>query len=393
MYPRSLRTTNARRLAALACLAAVGSLPAPAAAAAACLIVEGTEIAGLRLGTPLAAALAVAGPPQGQQAVGRQVTYTLRAPWASMVVEDGVVQRLATRSPACKTAARVGPGSTLRAIGAAYASARASITAVTAAGDLLFYPFEGIAFLLRRGRADAVEVFPRDVPTASSAGAQAPATPAPTPWAIRAVDARVDGVVLVVSGTVENRGRAMLAYAEVAALDDRGRQVATGDSPLDPNPVPHGGTATFEVRLNVDDVVRRYTVTVRPVGWIAGSLADQTGEIRDRQQFNQVVMRRLQVAAEPAAGPPRVVVAVRNGSVAAVASATAAVEYETRCVIPVPRPGRSISIVGSGLVTVGQIPAGGTVQTALAVANSTPGCEHFAVIAARARIADAKVAD
>ncbi|MDR7520841.1 MAG: hypothetical protein QN168_00105 [Armatimonadota bacterium] len=382
-----------RCLAALACLAAVGSLPTPAAAAAVCLIVEGREIAGLRLGTPLAAALAAAGPPQGQQTAGRQVIYTLRAPWASMVVEDGVVQRLATRSPACKTAARVGPGSTLRAIGEAYASARASITAVTTAGDLLSYPFEGIGFLLRRGRADTVEVFPRDVPTTSSAGMQAPATPTPPLWAIRAVDARVDGVVLVVTGIVENHGRAMLAYAEVAALDDRGRQVATGDSPLDPNPVPYGGTATFEVRLNVDDVVRRYTVTVRPVGSITGSLADQTGEIRNRQQFNQVVMRRLQVAAEPAAGPPRVVVTVSNGSVAALASATAAVEYDTRCFIPVPRPGRFVSTAGSGLVTVGQIPAGGTAQAALAVANATPGCENFAVVAARARIADAKVAD
>lgn len=103
--------------------------------------------------------IALAGSPLGQQVTGGQVIYTLRPPWSSLVTERGVAQRIWTHAGECRTLRHVGPGSAAAAVRQAYADASVSGVTPTAEGDLLSYPFIGIAFLLRGERVAAIEVF------------------------------------------------------------------------------------------------------------------------------------------------------------------------------------------------------------------------------------------
>lgn len=364
-----------------------------------CVIADGVGIGGVRLGMTAQAATAITGAPLREQTAGTRVTYFLREPWAQMITDYGFVERMATRTAACRTARGVGPGSPGAAVRTAYADAAASVSTATPEGDLLSYPFAGVAFLLRRDRVEAVEVFRAEAglrATPAAPGRVAPGGPSPTPttapgaWSVRASSARVEDTTLIVTGTVENRGQPMTVYAEVRAFAEAGRRVAEGSAPLYPSPVPSGGSSGFEVRLQVSDVVRRYTVVIRPVGQITGALAEHAGEIKGQAQFAGIVSKQLEASVQWVGGPQGFVVVVTNRSSATVAGVTVAVQIEGACRVALPVP-RFLQDTRTGTATVGAIPPGGSAR---AVVELSPGiCGEFTSWTATTRIADVRLAD
>jgi hypothetical protein len=404
-----------RKAAALVLLAATAATGTPAsgagpasgtgAAASAgpppCAIVEGVAIGSLRLGQPVAEALAAAGGAVEERRAGRDTVYVLRAPWAELVAVAGRIERIATRSAQCRTARGLGVGATIVAVRAAYATEPASVITPVADGELLTYPFAGIRFLLRGDRVVAVEVVPAAPLNRSLAAPPVtptpgpPASPVPTvaPWAVTRLSAVVDNLTLVVAGAVVNRGRAQAAYAEVRALGPDGTVAAQGDAPLVPLPVPAGGTATFEVRLPIATVVRRYQVTIRPVGSITAVLAEAAGEIAALQQFAAIVARQLQIAVAVQATPPTrddFLVVVTNGSPVVVASVAVAVEVTVTCRLAAPTP-RVVQEVRAGSAVVVQIRPGGQGRAPLPL---SPGvCVEFGTWTASPRVGELRIGE
>ena len=402
-----------RKMTALLAVVFVAA-PTVLAAGAACRIVEGAAIGAVRIGMPVQAALAVTGPASTQQTSGGENVYTLRGSWSRMVAEYGLVTRVATGAEACRTSRGVGPGSASGAVRSAYAGA--SVRAITplADGELLSYPLLGVAFVVRRNRVDSVEVFraegsssgTRPLPPAAPVPQGAATPPATAPpavapaasdgWVIRSTSAQVQGEVLIITGTIENRGRAASPYAEVKAYTATGHQVARGDAPLTPTPVPAGGIAMFEVRLTIDDVVRRYTVTLRPARSLTATLAESAGELRDMQQFAPLVARRLRIAVEVAASPPSpedFSVVVTNSSSLPVAAAAVSVDLTVTCRLaqinfPI---GRQISEQRAGSVVVQQIAPGASARAKLALSAGV--CPQFATWSAVTRAGDVRIGE
>lgn len=378
--------------------------PAAARAGVACAIVEGAAIGAIRIGMPVQAALAITGPASNPQTSDRETVYTLRGTWSRMVAEYGLVTRVATNARECRTSRGVAPGSVSGAVRAAYASATVSTVTPVADGEMLSYPFVGIAFVLRRNRVDSIEVFRAE---ASSSGAR-PLPPAPAPgpsgttaassatWVIRSTAAQVQGDVLTITGTIENRGPAASAYADIKTYNATGRQVAHGDTPLTPTPVPPRGVATFELRLTIDDVVRRYTVTLRPARSLTATLVEQSGELKNLQQFGPLVARRLRIAVEVASSPPTAddfSIVVTNNSPLLVATATVTVQLTVTCRLaqinfPI---GRQISEQRSGSVTVQQIAAGASTRAKLTLSSGV--CPQFATWSAVTRAGDVRIGE
>jgi hypothetical protein len=394
-------------------LLAIGMRAAGGAAVVDCVIVEGSGIGPVRIGMPLAAALAITGPPLLQRGAGSQIVYTLRPPWAQIVAEYGTVVRVGVRGPECRTSRGIGAGTTLTAVRAAYASATASLLTETQDGGVLTYPFNGIAFVLRAGRVESVEVLR---PEGQTAGRPAPtpglATSPPSPitasppagapasptargtWGVRSSTARIEGSSLVVSGAVENRSRAQSAYADIRVFNGTGRQVASGDSPLYPNPVPGGSTATFEVRLSIAEVVRRYTVTIRPLNSITESLAEQSGDIKDVQGFASIVARQVTLAVQTKTNPPTrddFMLLVTNGSPLNVETMTVLLDFTATCHVRIPAPVRPFREVLSARVTVEQVRAGATASAAIQLPQGP--CYQFETWYAQPHVTDIRVSD
>ncbi|MGQ0548264.1 MAG: FxLYD domain-containing protein [Armatimonadota bacterium] len=379
-----------------------------------CSVVEGAGIGRVRIGMSVAAALSLTGPPQGQQTVGSQVIYALRPPWWWILADHGIVERISTRAPECRTPRGARVGSTLAAVRDAYASTLPHVSIITPAdnGDLLSYPLLGIAFRVRRDQVEAIEVFRAErlvsapaaaaTPvqgTAASPGGATPAGATPTAttaagsWAVRSTTARVDEGALTVTGTIENRAAPRAVYVEVRALNPAGRQIGQSDAPVFPNPVPNGGSATFEVRVPIDDIARRYQVIIRPIGTLTGSLAEAMGEVKDLQQFATVVARQIQVQTQTTANPPTrddFVVVVTNASPLTVASVGVSIEITATCRIPFPTP-RTIQEIRSGSVVVSQLRPGASARATLPV---SPGaCIEFATWSATHRIGEVRIAE
>jgi hypothetical protein len=237
---------------------------------------------------------------------------------------------------------------------------------------------------------------PTPSPAATAAPQPAPGPSLPSPaavWTVASVSAAVSNFTLVISGAVVNRGRALAAYAEVRAMGPDGTVAAQGDAPLAPMPVPAGGTATFEVRLPINTVVRRYAVTIRPAGSITASLAEAAGEITNLQQFAAIVARQLQVAVAVQAAPPGrddFLVVVTNGSGVVVASAAVAVDVTVTCRLTGPTP-RVVQEVRTGSAVVVQIRPGGQGRAPLPL---SPGlCAAFATWTASPRVGEVRIGE
>ena len=336
----------------LIALLILSSLPGPTRGApGGCPVMEGVGIGAVHLGMTVPAALAVVGCPAGSFTSGTEVVHELPAPWSGMVADYGFVQRIATRSPDCQTTRGIAVGATLAAVREAYAGA--TVVAMTPArnGSLLSFPFLGVRFQIRGNHVEAIDVFYPIGVTRVQPPATAP-RPGPTPttaagtWGVRTAAGRLEGTTLVVIGTVENRGQALAAYAEVRAFNETGRQIGQGDAPLRPTPVPSETTANFEVRLPVEGVVRRYLVTIRPAGSLSASLAQLAGELRDPQQFASAVAQQLQVVIQsttPNPNPRGFVVQVANRSTLGVSSVKVDVEITATCRVPASTPPSTLS--------------------------------------------------
>ncbi len=397
----------------------VALIPVPRAGAGpACAIVEGSGINGVQIGASLEAALAVTGAPVRQQTRGTQVVYDLKAPWAQMVAEYGVVQRVATRTAQCRTSRGVGPGAPVASVRAAYADAPVSAVQPGPSGDILTYPLIGVAFALRGDRVDAVEVFrgegrastrpaaPQPAqaqasPKPAPPGAEAAASPSPTPttapgaWSVRATSVRVEETDFIVSGTVENKGQALTAFAEVRAFSASGRRLGEGNSPLQPSPVPGGGVAAFEVRIPIDDIVKRYVVAIRPASARTTTLTEYSAEVKDPKIFAAIVARSVQVSVQPKSPNPtraEFFVVVTNGSPFPLTSATVKVDITVTCRITAQLPPRFAQEVWSGTVTVEQLRPGASLQLPLSLSGGL--CEGVAVSwSASPKVSDLKVGD
>lgn len=402
-------------------LAAVGTVD--------CSIAEGAGIGGVRIGMPASAALAATGPPLRQAAAGDEVVYALRPPWSQMTAVHGLVYSVRVQGERCRTSRGVGPGSTLAQVLDAYAGASASTVQPGTPGDRLSYPFLGVAFLIRGGRVEAVEVFrvegaqqravPVTTPTAAPAPGAASPTPSPSPtvapgaWSVRSVTTRVEGSTLVLSGVVENRERTLVVYAEARLMDAAGRQVGEGNAPLHPSPVPVGKSASFVIRIPIDQVVSRYVVTIRPVGVPAAVLAQAAGEIKDLQQFAAMATRQVTVEVKtttPLPSPNGFLVVVTNGSSLTLARVAVSVQISVVCRVasrddailaarglgelaaaPVPTPGRQIQETWTGAVVATQISPRSSVQVPLTLSGGV--CLTFLTWTASTQITDLKVAD
>jgi hypothetical protein len=337
--------------------------------------------------------------------------YALRPPWSQMTVRGGSVLQVSTKNGGCRTGHGLGPGVGAVAVRRTYVDTPVSTLTQTPEGDLLSYPFAGIAFLLVRGRVSRVDVFRADqiapAPPSTRAAipppgpAPSPSGPSPSPttapgaWAIDALAARMEESTLVVTGRVENRARAQLVYVEVQAFNPAGRPLGQSDAPVSPNPVPNGGSAAFEVRVPVTDVVRRYTAVVRRFGTITGSLAQRSGEItRDLQQFAAIVSRQIraevQTTVNPAT-PSSLYVVVTNGSPLPVAEVTVVADLTVTCSITttVPREVRQIRETRVGSATVQQLRPGASGQAPLSVTNGI--CPGFVAWSATVRIGDVRI--
>lgn len=341
------------RASSLVMVVVLGLFPGSVnAGAAGCVITEGVGINEVRIGMPVQAALSITGPPTAQQTAGSEVTYALRGPWSQMVADYGMVARVSTRSPECRTARGVGTGAALATVRAAYSDATVSFSVPSPEGDVLTYPFVGIRFLTRDDRVVAAEVFraeaaargpspasPRTPGSAQSPGG--PATPAaqlPSIWIVRSLSTRVEETtppVFVVEGKVENRGRPMLVFAEVQVFNKAGQRVGEGNVPVYPNPVLQGGDATFEIRIQINEVIQRYTLAIRPIGGPPTLLAERSGEITDLKPFTPVIAGQLQAKVQHPAGAqvPRqgFILVVTNGSSVTIAKVILTIEIEGHC--------------------------------------------------------------
>lgn len=356
-----------------------------------------------------AAVFALTGSPLGQQGAGGQVIYTLRPPWSYLVTEYGVARRIGTRAGECQTPRHVGPSSAAMAVRQAYTGASASVVTPTADGDLLSYPFIGIAFLLRGERVAAVEVFrpegqatgtaPRSAPAGPAAPRPAPTgapgslpAAAPGTWSIRSTSARVEGFTLIVIGTVENNSGTQAAYAEIRAFTAAGSQVATGDGPLYPSPVPSGKTATFEARMTINEIVRRYTVTVRPLRSLSATLAESSGVVTDVQGFAALVGRSVAMAVQVNTNPPTrtdFVLVVTNGSTLPIAGLTVAVEITGTCRIRIPAPVGPFREVVSASTAIEQLRPGAATRAFLQLPEGP--CLQFDTWSAQPRIMELRI--
>jgi hypothetical protein len=234
------------------------------------------------------------------------------------------------------------------------------------------------------------------------------------------MSARVDGDSFVVTGTAENRGAALAAVASVELFAAPGAPAGKGDAALKPSPVPQGGNVSFEVRIPIEQIVRRYTVTLRPAGNLRAALTEARGEFKDLQQFAAIAAKQLTVATQttdPTPGPKTLIAIVTNNSPIPVASATVTAEINVTCRVasapsrvlvaaaaptraptpaptlmpPLPTPGRNIQENWTGTATVNTIGPRSSSQAPLQLAGGV--CLFFTSWTATARIQDVRVAE
>jgi hypothetical protein len=226
------------------------------------------------------------------------------------------------------------------------------------------------------------------------------------------MSARVDGEMFVVTGTAENRGAAVAAAAYVDLFAAPNVPAGRGNAALRPSPAPQGSTASFEVRIAIEQIVRRYTVTLRPASNPRAALAEARGEFKDLQQFAAIAAKQLTVAVQttdPTPGPKTLVAVVTNNSAFPVASANVTADISVTCrvagaptrvlvaaAIPTPlpplrTPGRTIQETWTGTASVTSIAPRSSEQAPLQLSGGV--CLFFTSWTATTRIQDVRVAD
>ena len=280
-------------LIAAALLAAVPPSPIISAPIP-CPVTEGVGVGAIRIGMPAAEALRLAGTPAGRITGARaaETVYLYATTLAQITVDSGVVSRVATRHPTCVTGQGVRIGDSEARVRLAYERAPGSLRGRAGVVTRYVFPFTGVEFVLTEGRVTLIEVFRPDALPARVT----PPPPAPgseSAVAFRSLTGRVEGTTFVVSGSVSNAGAPLALFVQVVLLGPDGGRVGEGTTTLVPNPVGGGRAGSFDVRLPLDDVVRRFVVTVRPMNRPTVALAEATQDVKDAGAFTAVVLERL----------------------------------------------------------------------------------------------------
>jgi hypothetical protein len=207
----------------------------------------------------------------------------------------------------------------------------------------------------------------------------------------------VDAGAIIVTGVVENRGQPLAVFADVRAFDGTGRQIGQATAPLSPTLVPAGGTASFEVRVAVDGLVRRYAVTIRPTDRPGVALVTATAELKDRdlQQVGPLVARQLQVSVQSLRAVPTpsgLVVVVTNPTPLPVASAVVDVELDVTCRVGAAGgTPRVIEERWTGSATVQGVPPGGSARAPVALSGGV--CLEFLAWSPRTRVGEVRIGE
>ncbi|MDQ7828283.1 MAG: hypothetical protein QN158_01630 [Armatimonadota bacterium] len=368
-------------------------VPAPAGTGAApCVVQEGVGVGGVRIGSPIARALADAGRPVAQVIRGTETVYQFAGAIYRLTAVRGVVQRVATRQAGCATARGVAIGDPEQRAVAAYPRTVGWVRARAVEGERLIFPFEGVEFLVVAGRVRQIEVFSRTAAPPSAAAP--PATPAPGAAGAEAevtvveLTGRTEGNTFVVSGRVRNAGAPQALFVEITLLGPGDRPVATGSVPVVPNPIGLGRTGAFEERLTLDQVVQKVRVVVRSMNRPARALAEAVTEIRDVRQFAAVVERQLEVTIppNPEGRPGGTVAVVTNRSALRVTGLTIALELQGTCVIwsqpppppppaPLPTPQRTtFTDARRGTISIPALDPGASVEVPIALEGPPGAC-------------------
>ncbi len=372
-----------------AAVLAVG-LPSPGTTAPIpCPVTEGVGVGAIRLGTPAAEALRLAGTPAGRVTGVRaqETVYLFATTLAQITVEGGVVSRIATGHSTCVTGQGVRIGDSEARVRLAYERAPGSLRGQAGAVTRYVFLFTGVEFVLTDGRVSLIEVFrPEPLPARVTPPPPGPASGAEAPVVFRSLSGRAEGTTFVVTGSVANAGPPIALFVEVVLSAPDGRRIAEGTTTLVPNPVGGGRAGAFEVRLPFDDIVARFVVTVRPMNRPAQALAVSAQDVKEVGQFADVVVERLLevtilgATLERASGT---VAAVTNRSSLRITGLVLEIEMRRTCTIttagnplqPTPRPTPTISTVldiRKGTVRVGELPANARVEVPIDLSATGP---------------------
>ncbi len=367
-------------LIAAALLAASGPSPVHSAPIP-CPIVEGVGVGSIRLGMPTAEALRLAGNPAGRVIGTRaaETVYLFTTTLAQITTESGQVSRIATRHPTCATGQGVRIGDSEARVRLAYEKAPGSLRGRAGSVVRYVFPFTGVEFVLTDGRVTLIEVFRPDA---------VPARVTPTPAApgaesalqFRSLTRRVEGTTFVVAGSVSNAGSPLALFVQVVLVGPDGGRVAEGTTTLVPNPIGGGGTGSFEVRLPIDDVVSRLTVSVRPMNRPTIALAEVSQVVSDVAGFASLVLERLLEVTVLGATAERgsgTFAAVTNRSSLKITGLVVEIEMRRTCTVtPVgstlPQVPRTFTDIRKGSVRVAELAPNARVEVPIDLAATGP---------------------
>ncbi len=332
-----MRPAVALILAALVLPLTSSSSAAPlvSAAPSPCLVQEGQAIGAIRIGMDQAEMLRVMGSPTGQVVGGQplETIYLFAASVAQVTVVGGQVRRIATRDPSCATSQGVRIGDSEARVRAAYDRAIGSARAQTAGLIRLVFPFNGIEFIFTGGKVSLMEVFRAEALPLAAPRATSTAAAAAAGVTIHSVTGQLEGTAFVVSGSISNSGDPIAVFAQIVLLGADGRRLAESAGTVLPNPVSPNRVGNFQERIAVNDVVARFTVTVRAMDPPNRVLAETTQEVKDVAQFSGMLDRLIEVTVlSPTAGRPSgTVLAVTNRSAFRISGLVLALDMRGVC--------------------------------------------------------------
>lgn len=298
--------TTCMALALTGLLVLVAEGPSSAAVTASTLIVPGEAIGPAQLGMSAVDLAAALGPsvPAGSGQLGFPrwgVTATL---------EQGVAVRLSTANPQLRTQRGAGVGTGLGEASHLVGDINLVLT-VTGSDTVVTYPFQGIGFVLRAGRA--AEVFVVKPLPAESHPVPARATPlAPlaaettksgasgAEVAIKSLAGTVDAAtgLFRVTGRVINTGARPADSVTVTATFDRTTGDGTWKQQVLQQPLAPGADVAFSLQTLVGTApVARYTIEVAAKSSGGASIAQETRTVPP-SEYAAVARQNIQVKLE-----------------------------------------------------------------------------------------------
>lgn len=144
--------------------------------------------------------------------------------------------------------------------------------------------------------------------------------------------------------------------------------------------------------MTIDEIVRRYTVTLRPLRSLSATLAESSGVITDVQGFAAIVRRGVALAVQVNASPPTradFVLVVTNGGALPIAEMTVAVEITGTCRVRIPAPVVPFREILSASSTIEQLRPGASTRVNIQLSEGP--CLQFTTWSAQQRIVELRV--